>query len=46
MVKKIVPSEIFLQYFLIESPIKMKKFNWKRNEDIMMQNLACLDYLF
>lgn len=44
--KSIIPPEIFLQYFLMESPIKMKKFDWKRNKEIMMQNLACLIICF
>lgn len=42
----IIPPEIFRQYFLIESPIKMKDFDWKRGEEIMAQNLACLIVCF
>lgn len=44
--KRIIPSEIFFQYFLMESPIKMKDFNWNRNEEVMRQNLACLVICF
>ena len=44
--KRVVPSEIFLQYFLMESPIKMKDFDWNRSEEIMRQNLACLIICF
>ncbi len=44
--KSVVPPEIFLQYFLMESPIKMKHFDWERSEDVMMQNLACLIICF
>lgn len=44
--KNIIPSEIFLQYFLIESPIKKLGFDWNRNDEIMKQNLACLIVCF
>ena len=44
--KNIIPSEIFFQYFLMESPVKMKGFDWNRNEEIMRQNLACLIVCF
>ena len=44
--KDIIPPEIFFQYFLIESPIKMKDFNWNRDEETMKQNLACLIVCF
>lgn len=44
--KDIIPSEIFFQYFLIESPVKMKDFDWNRSEEIMTQNLACLIVCF
>lgn len=44
--KNIVPSEIFLQYFLMESPIKSGGFDWNRSEEIMKQNLACLVICF
>ncbi|MCK5413672.1 MAG: hypothetical protein KAI57_04870 [Candidatus Pacebacteria bacterium] len=44
--KNIIPSEIFFQYFLIESPVKMKDFDWNKNEEIMKQNLACLIVCF
>ncbi len=44
--KKIIPSEIFFQYFLMESPVKMKDFDWDRSEEIMRQNLACLIICF
>jgi len=40
--KGIIPPEIFFQYFLIESAVKNPKFDWKRNDEIMKQNLACL----
>lgn len=44
--KNIIPSEILFQYFLIESPVKMKDFDWNRSEEIMKQNLACLIVCF
>jgi len=44
--KNIIPSEIFFQYFFIESPVKMKDFDWDRGEEIMKQNLACLIVCF
>ena len=44
--KNIIPSEIFFQYFLMESPIKMKDFDWDRSEEIMIQNIACLIICF
>lgn len=44
--KGIIPSEILPQYFLIEAPVKMKNFDWERNEDIMRQNLVCLIVCF
>lgn len=44
--KDVIPSEIFFQYFLMESPVKMKDFDWNRNEEIMRQNLACLIVCF
>ncbi|MFH0923611.1 MAG: hypothetical protein V1825_02655 [Candidatus Falkowbacteria bacterium] len=44
--KNIIPSEIFFQYFLAESPIKNKDFNWDRNEEIIRQNLVCLIVCF
>lgn len=44
--KNIIPSEIFLQYFLVESPVKIKDFDWNRSEEIMKQNFVCLIVCF
>lgn len=44
--KKLIPSEIFLQFFLLEAPVKRSDFNWHRNEEIMKQHLALLIVLF
>ena len=40
--KGLLPPEIFLQLFLIETPVKNTNFDWDRNEAIAEQNLACL----
>lgn len=40
--KKIIPSEILMPYFLLETLAKNDKFDWNRNEEISVQNLACL----
>lgn len=40
--KGLLPSEIFLQYFLLETLGKTKRFVWDRDEEIVRQNLACM----
>lgn len=44
--KGLIPREIFLQFFLIETLSKTKNFDWDRNEDVINQNLACLIICF
>lgn len=44
--KGLIPSEIYLQFFLIETMIKRKDFNWNRGEVITNQNLACFSVCF
>ena len=44
--KNLIPSEIFLQFFIVETFIKREDFDWKRNEEIMKQNLACFIVCF
>lgn len=44
--KGLLPREIFMQYFLIESMIKNKSFDWNRDQRIIEQNLICFDVCF
>jgi len=44
--KNIIPSEITVQYFLIETMVKNPDFDWKRGEKIANQNLACFIVCF
>lgn len=44
--KGLLPGEIYLQYFLIESMVKNKSFDWKRDQRIIEQNLICFDVCF
>lgn len=44
--KGLIPGEIYLQFFLIETMSKAKDFDWSRNEDVVNQNLACLIVCF
>lgn len=44
--KNLIPSEIFLQFFLLETLFKRKDFLWDRGEEIAHQNLACLAVCF
>ncbi len=44
--KGLIPSEIFLQFFLIETMTKGNDFNWSRGEEIAEQNLACFVVCF
>lgn len=44
--KNLLPKEIFLQYFLIETMVKNKSFDWKRSQKIIDQNLICFDVCF
>lgn len=44
--KGLIPQEIFLQYFLLETIVKTKDFDWNRGEIIANQNLACLIICF
>jgi len=44
--KGLLPREIFLQYFLIESMVKNKSFDWNRDQRIIEQNLICFDVCF
>jgi len=39
--KNLIPEEIYLQFFLMETMIKRKDFDWDRGEKISNQNLAC-----
>lgn len=38
----LIPNEIYLQYFLIETLVKSREFDWNREERINEQNLACM----
>ena len=44
--KSIIPPEIYLQYFLLETPGKSEGFDWSRDEEIVRQNLACMVICF
>jgi len=44
--KGLLPRGIFLQYFLIESMVKNKSFDWNRDQRIIEQNLICFDVCF
>lgn len=44
--KDLIPSEIFSQFFILETPYKRKDFRWNRGEEIANQNLACLAVCF
>lgn len=44
--KELIPPEMFLQFFLVETLIKRKDFDWNRGEEIARQNLACLIVCF
>ena len=44
--KGLIPEEIYLQFFLIETLSKTKDFDWARNENVINQNLACLVVCF
>lgn len=44
--ENLLPKEIFLQYFLIETMIKNKSFDWHRGQEIINQNLVCFDVCF
>lgn len=44
--ENLLPKEIFLQYFLIETMVKNKSFNWNQNPKIIDQNLICFDVCF
>lgn len=44
--KGLIPPEIYLQFFLIESMVKREDFDWDRTEEISYQNLACLAVCF
>lgn len=44
--KSLLPKDIFLQYFLIETMVKNKSFSWNRNLKIIDQNLICFDVCF
>ena len=39
--KGLIPSEIFLQYFIMETMVKQSDFAWDRGEEIANKNLAC-----
>lgn len=39
--KDLIPSEILLQYFIVETMAKRDDFDWNRGEEIANQNLAC-----
>jgi len=45
-IKDLIPGEIFLQFFLIETMIKRDDFKWDREDTINNQNLACLAACF
>src|SRR3989344_5651610 len=44
--KNLLPPEIFLQFFLLESLVKRDDFDWNRGNQIAHQNLACLIICF
>lgn len=44
--KKIIPSEIFLQYFLFECLSKNNQFDWSRNDIIINQTFTCAGVCF
>ena len=43
--KGLLPKEIFLQFFLIET-LGKPNFNWSRGKEVVEQNLACLVVCF
>jgi hypothetical protein len=44
--KGLIPDEIYFQFFLIETMIKRKDFDWNRGEVIINQSLACFIICF
>lgn len=44
--KSLIPNEIFLQMFLLETLFKSKDFRWDRDNKIIKQNLTCLIVCF
>jgi len=44
--KNLLPNEILLQFFLLETLSKTEDFDWDRGEEIIEQNLACLIVCF
>ncbi|KKR04214.1 MAG: hypothetical protein UT32_C0033G0007 [Parcubacteria group bacterium GW2011_GWC2_39_14] len=44
--KGIIPEEVLIQYFLLETYCKNTHFSWDRNDEICLQNLACLILCF
>lgn len=44
--KRLLPSEIFIQFFLLEILSHGETYNWNRNQEIITQSLACLIVCF
>ena len=44
--KKLLPNEIFLQFFIMETLANNKVYKWKRNQTIIDQSLVCLAVCF
>jgi hypothetical protein len=44
--KKLLPPELMLPYFLLETFVQVPDFDWDRGEEIAHQNLACLVVCF
>lgn len=44
--KRLLPPEVFFQFFLLETLANEKIYNWNRNKIIVDQSLVCLEVCF
>lgn len=44
--KRLLPNEIFLQFFILETLANNKAYKWNRNQTIIDQTLVCLSVCF
>lgn len=44
--KKLLPNEIFLQFFILETLANNRVYKWNRNKIIIGQSLVCLEVCF
>lgn len=44
--KKLLPNEIFLQFFILETLANNRAYKWNRNKIIIGQSLVCLEVCF